>query len=113
MVKTYDVLALQDDKAARLDLQGTVSMDEAGVISFTATPGNEAKMAELMDEPIPVRDSSSEARGRVTHVPKSGETEKPSELRTVTRQSDPQVWFDALPGQYHGTTLRIVPTTMA
>jgi len=86
--KAYDVLALGD--GTDYEKWGTISMDRAGMISHTATPGNEAKMAELMDESIPVKD------------PK---TEMP---RRITRQSDPHTWFEWLPIQYHGTAFKVV-----
>ena len=106
--KTYSVLALGN--GTEYDEWGTISMDSAGMIPYMATPGNEERMAELMDESIPVRDTSPEQRGRVTPVPKPGENPEPSEIRRVVRQTDPQLWFEWLPIQYHGRAFRVVPT---
>ena len=36
------------------ELDGTITMDDAGIITYTATAGKEDYMDRLMEEPIPV-----------------------------------------------------------
>jgi hypothetical protein len=105
MLRTYQVIGF-DGNDCKVD--GTISMDDAGAITYTATPGNKAMMAEFMDEAIPVRDPSKE-EGRIRHVPKPGKQEVKSEFRLVTRHTDPALWFEWLPIQYHGSVFYVVP----
>jgi hypothetical protein len=72
------------------ELAGTITMDEAGKITYTVEPGKEQVMAWLMDAPIPIA------------------TDEPP-MRRVTRQSNPALWFEWLPIQYHGSAFYVVP----
>jgi hypothetical protein len=70
-------------------LDGTIKIEDAGVITYTATPGNEAYMAELVAGPIP--------------------TIQRGQHRLLTSSENPQEWFDMLPVQYHGSFARVIP----
>lgn len=104
MVKTYQVIGV-DGKDWKVD--GTISIDDAGAITYTATPGNDALMAEIMDEPVTVR-VSDPAKSNIKHVPYPGR-ETVENQRSVTRQEDPALWFAQLPVKYHGSAFYVVP----
>ena len=87
------------------ELDGTITMDDAGAITYTATAGNEDMMAMLMNESVYVYDGEP----RVVHVPKPGQEPQKTRMRAVTRQDDPKLWFEELPQKYHGSAFRVVP----
>jgi hypothetical protein len=100
-MQKYDVMSDEE-------IDGTITLDDAGVVTYTATPGNEAAMAELVDEPVLVRGGRPDPLFH--RVPKPGQEPVASDVRSVTRQSDPAAWFKQLPIQFHGSRFRVVPT---
>ena len=101
---TYNVLSMLTD------VLGTITMDDAGLITCTATPGNEDMMKELMDDAIIVLNEPTAIGEPVEHVPCPGREDEPEpDMKLVTRESDPRTWFAWLPVQYHGVAFRVVP----
>jgi hypothetical protein len=102
MINTYQVIGFDGDD---WKVEGTISMDDAGIITYTATPGSEAMMAELMDVPASVYDPE---HADIRHVPKPGQEDVPTR-REITPHSDPKLWFEQLPAKYHGTYFWVEP----
>jgi hypothetical protein len=79
-MKTYDVMIYDRDQDGYVQ-GGTITLDEAGKIAFTATPGNEEWMQRLVGESVLV------------------------EGRRLTADSDGPTWFEWLPRQRQSSTL--------
>ena len=95
MIKTYKVVGL---RGGERKMSGTISMDDARIITYTAAPGKKAMMKRLMGLTFRIIDHSSEERGRVYRVPKPSQGPKPlrAPYRSINRQSEPALWFKCL-----------------
>ena len=88
------------------ELDGTITMDDAGVIGCTVTPAMCNRVGGSVQS-VYVHDGEP----RVVHVPKPGQAATSSRMRAVTR-SDPKLWFEELPPEvprkrFQGCTHRL------
>jgi hypothetical protein len=107
-MRTYQAVG-RNKAGTDMEVQGTITMDDAGVITYSATPGNKRWMRELMNESIPVR--IKEIKGPyepMYHVPKPGKKMAKPSVGVVTRKDNPATWFEWLPAQYHGSAFYVV-----
>lgn len=107
-MKTYEAVG-RNNAGTDMEVQGTVSMDDAGVITYTATRGNKRAMRWLMNEPIPVPIKYIKGPYEPIHnVPKPGKKAGPPVVGRVSRKTNPATWFEWLPAQYHGSAFFVV-----
>ena len=104
-MKTYEVVG-RNNGGTDMVVRGTISMDDAGAITYTARRGYKRAMRWLMDEPIPIPIKWIKGPYKPLHnVPKPGKNAGPPVVGKVTRESNPATWFEWLPAQYHGSAL--------
>jgi hypothetical protein len=107
-MRTYQAVG-RNKAGTGMEVHGIITMDDAGVITYSATPGNKRMMRWLMNEPIPVR--IKEIKGPyepIYTVPRPGKKMAKPSVGRVTRKHNPAVWFEWLPAQYHGSAFYVV-----